>query len=57
MTMIMMIITIVIMMLKETCWLEEYASIVSRAHDPKLKEVHLNMIVTTTMIMMIMNDV
>ena len=39
-------------MMKGTCRLEKYASIVSRTHDPKLKEGHLKMMIVRLMIMM-----
>ena len=39
-------------MMKGTCRLEKYASIVSRTHDPKLKEGHLMMMIMRLMINM-----
>ena len=39
-------------MMKGTCRLEKYASIVSRTHDPKLKEGHLKMMIMRLMMMM-----
>ena len=40
------------MMMKGTCRLEKYASMVSRTHDPKLKEGHLKMMIMRLMINM-----
>ena len=37
---------------KITCWLKEYAGVVSRPHDPKLEEVHLKSLVKLTKYML-----